>query len=265
MGALKISRNQELKNLFLYKKVYIIFLFIFLIYFLYLLINITQYQGNIYDYIFQLTELHPIHYVITPIYLVLLILVLSLDNIKSSLIIKFKNKLEYYNTQIIIIAYFTFLFVIIATFMMLLLACFSLSFQNEWSEFAKNNYINSKGIVKSSPLIGTIISIILLYFDLFFKALICFSVYILTKNRFTSFMIVFAVNGLNLLTLLNYWDSLNKILPFNYLRIFISNRDLIASSLLLRGFVYYGVLVAFFYMLGWIFLKKTDIEKSKEM
>ncbi|UAC48554.1 hypothetical protein K6959_00675 [Bacillus aquiflavi] len=266
MGELKVIHNESFKKFFFYKKGYIFIFLLIFFYSLYLLATIVQMEGNIYDYLLQLTELHPMHYGVTPLFLIALTLFLPPNNIDHYLMIRFKNKTHWYNMQFFYLGRFTLLFLVIFILVMFLQSFLSLSFHNEWSEFAQLNYIKETGDLKKiSPLTAAIFSLILLWFNLFLKSLIFYSAYLIKGSLFFALFIVFLLSELNSVSLLSYWDNLSVFLPFNYVNVFISlfHGETIFGDFFYGGLIYYLVLSIFFFIVGLLLFKKSDIEKYK--
>lgn len=261
----KTSRN-ELDSAFFFKKSYILVILLFLLYSFYLLRETLKRGGNMTDYVLLLSDFHVLLYVLTPVFLIGLTAFFSIGPIQNYVVFRFESKRKWYQRNISLIAKFVSVYCFVLIAIMIVEAFPALSLNNEWSNFAIHYYqYHNEFLITFPPYLIVGATVLLLWFYLFFYGMLYYSLYIMTGKTFVPFLIVFLVNGLNIVAGLSQWGEIsaylfyNKVNIFQYIYLFQASQ----TSFPFRAFFYWFGVIILIYLIGMFVIYKRDLDIPK--
>ncbi|WP_341302690.1 hypothetical protein MHB44_10315 [Lysinibacillus sp. FSL H8-0500] len=265
----KKTRNHELIKVF-YNKNINIFIFILLsLYSLDLLFSTVEndLETNVYDLLMKITGFLPLSYIMIPTFLIIITVHFSAGEVQNYIAFRFKSKRQWYQMNVIFIAQLTAIFSLTVVGIMLLQSAFILSFKNNWSEFALSYYKNHATFLSNySPMLYSIVTIILLWLILFLLGLIYFLIFLWTKKTMISFMVVFIVNLLNVAITLGKFDGISRYLFTDHVNIiqYIYRFNLSQQHFPYSIVLYWIFLIFSIYLMGLFIVNRVDILLEKE-
>lgn len=252
--------------MYFFKKEFLFIASILALYIFFLLKETVIRQGNLADLFLSVIEFHALSYFITPIFLIAITSFLSLGQIQTYLIFRFKCKKEWYNTNVILIAKFVTLFCLYLLVLISLEALFVLNFENQWSKFAVQFYTSHIEFLSAfNPIVIIITSFLLLWCYFFLLSLIYYVIYLIGGKIIVAFFALFALNSINIgvklsqLESISYYFFYNRVNVFQYLYMTHSKQD----SLPVEMFLYWILLIIVIYLLGYFIINKLDIDTMK--
>lgn len=247
-------------------KIYLAIAIILAIYFSIYLFDAIPMQKNIYDFIMHTTDILTVSYVIVPLFLIVLVNSLSTNSLNSLLLLRYQKKSSYYNTTLksILFVVTKFLFLLIGT--ITALSLFSLSFQNEWSVFAKNYFKNFPQFLDYySPLLYLVNSLILLWLFLLFLGFLYFILLLFTKNTAFSLIGTIIVIVANMAVTISHLELVSSFFFTKHLDFvqYIYINKMASSSFPFELYLYWIILLLILYILGYKLIHKLDLDLKK--
>ncbi|BAB03896.1 BH0177 [Halalkalibacterium halodurans C-125] len=260
------SNLELLLQCFYRKKVYLSVFIVLALYCVNLLIENASSEKNVYDLLMQLTEFHPLTYTIIPTYLVVLTAHFSLGKMHHYLAFRCKDKRQWYNLNVSCIAIVTTGYSVLIAFIMLMQSLFVFRFENKWSTFAVDYYTyHATFLMNYSPLVYSIATLLLLWLLLFLLGLLFYVIFIWTKSPLVSLLFVFLLNIMNAAVTLGKIDTLTPVFFTDRVSIiqYVYKFDLNQDSFPYSIFVYWIMLIAVIYLIGWLVIQRVDFESEK--
>lgn len=247
-------------------KVYLAIAIIVAIYFLIYLFEAILMQKNIYDFMMHTTDILTVSYVIVPLFLIVLVNSLSTKSLNSLLLLRYQKKSSYYNITIksILFVVTKFLFLLIGT--ITALSLFSLSFQNEWSTFAKKYFKNFPLFLDYySPLLYLVNSLILLWLFLLFLGFLYFILLLFTKNTAFSLIGTIIVIVANMAVTISHLEFVSRFFFTKHLDFvqYIYINKMAYSLFPFELYLYWLILLLLLYILGFKLIHKLDLDLKK--
>jgi len=265
---------KKIYNYFLFKisttKIAIFFLVIILYQFgMFLNVISRHIQYNLYDLLIENFGYLSLFYCISLFYLIIVYNVCENTNFYKYLFLKFKNKYQVYNANVLFIFIFAVIVVAFINLVCILQCLNNISFKNIWSPYFFNTMTGSINLVyvaenvkiitaKLTPLSYVMYSNLFVILYLFFLSMVFFVSNIFFNNRAISFILVIILNFMSM-----FLDSINGIwskISFTYNIFFISSslNELNNNSFIILRIFYWIILIFIMYYIGKILTKKID-------
>ncbi|MEG0259292.1 MAG: hypothetical protein RR651_05410 [Lysinibacillus sp.] len=247
-------------------KLYLAIAIILAIYFSIYLSEAISMQKNMYDFMIYTTDILTVSYVIVPLFLIILVSSLSTNSLNNLFLLRYQKKSSYYNTTLksIFFVVTKFLFLLIGT--IAALSLFFLSFQNEWSVFAKKYFKNYPLFLDYySPLLYLINSLILLWLFLLFLGFLYFILLLLTKNTAFSLIGTIVVIVANIAVTISHLELVSRFFFTKHLDL-VQYMYVHKMAYLLFPFelyLYWIILLLILYILGYKLIHKLDLDLKK--
>lgn len=260
-----------MRNLQLFKynynnKIYFSIVILLSMYFLKCLIEDVQGIKNVYDFMMRSTDLLTLSYSIIPTFSILIATSLSMGKVQDYFIFRFKCRITYYHKIISYIGLITTTFIFTLSGILLGLSFFSLSFKNQWSQYAIEHFVYHKVFLENfSPLHYVIISMLLLWLLLFLLGITFYIFILLTKNIIFSLVIILLIDILNVAVTIGKFDFLypyfftNNVNIMQY--IYMTNAKL--NNFPYSIFIYWIILIIIIYLFGRLLINKVDLNLKR--
>ena len=242
-----------------------IFLIILLIYEVSLLSLIlsNNINYNIYDFILSNYSYLSLYYFITLFFLIIIYNIFDKKNFYNYLNIKFNSRQQIYLANIITALVFSVAFIIIISFICMLMGSF-MKFNNSWSEYffsTSSNKVNlafTEDTIKLvtetlTPLSYVFITNIFVMLYLVFISILFIVFNLIFKKRALSFISIIILNAINLTFDTSKFLFTNNIYLLNSKAIEVNNGTYIISRL-----CYWIILILLVSFIGFILTKKKD-------
>jgi hypothetical protein len=223
-------------------------------------------QVNVYDLLVQMTAFHPLFYLMIPTFLIIMTVHFSIGEIRNYLMFRYKSKRNWYRKNALMIAQLAAIFTITVAGIMLIQSLFIFNFANEWSDYAlDHNKYYATFLANYPPLLYTVVTVILLWFLLFFLGLLFFLIFLWSRKPILSFMVVFALNLINIAVTLGDLERLSPFFFTNHINImqYMQQFGLSHQSFPYHIFLYWVLLISITYFIGLFIVNKLDINIEK--
>lgn len=249
----KASLNEKVINLI----IIIISIFIFLNFSSFF--KTTENTANLYDFILFFFNDIFISIFILPISFILLLYKTD-NNFDSYILLKFKNKKDWFVSMIKNIGKILFKFISSIILLIFILSLLSqIKIIPSWSEYSLSKY-NGSNILSTNPIIITLIQITYSYMYILILSIIFLILNKILKGNIFSFIIVVIINFSNFGIILSRMDSIGKIslgynmlLDFHYLGLNPRYPTILFSAF------YWSIGSIILYLLGKYLIKKIDL------
>ncbi|GLC89235.1 hypothetical protein [Lysinibacillus piscis] len=261
--------NNELIKAFYNKNITMLILILLSLYSLDLLFSTVEndLETNVYDLLMKITSFLPLSYIMIPMFLIVITVHFSVGDVQNYIAFRFKSKRQWYQMNVIFITQLAATFSLTVVGIMLLQSVFVFSFKNTWSEFALNYYENYAIFLSNySPILYSIVTIILLWLILFLLGLIYFLIFLWTRKTMISFMAVFILNLLNISITLGKFDGLSRYLFTDHVNIlqYIYRFNISQQQFPYSIVLYWILLIFIMYLIGLFTVNRVDILLEKE-
>lgn len=249
-------------------KLYLTIIIILTIYFLTYLFDAITSQKNMYDFMLHTTNIFTISYIIVPSFLIILVSIFSSKTLNNSFLLRYQRRSIYYNTTLKSIFFIVTRFLCLIIGIIITLSLFSLSFQNEWSIFAKKYFKNFPLFLDSySPLLYLINSLILLWLFLLCLSLFYFVLLISTKNTAFSLITTIVIIVTNMAVTISHLEVVERFFFTKHLDfvqyIYESQTTSSLSLFPIKLYLYWVILLLILYILGYKLVHKLDLDLKK--